>query len=77
MNKTSKANEIIFAVIIGAILAPAIWWVLGGFILPIALCGVDNDKQCDPTLVNAISVVISLLIAATLTAVRIHRILKK
>lgn len=77
MNKSSNNSEIAFAVLIGAILATALWWIIGGFILPIVLCGVDNDKQCDPTIVNTISVVISLLIAAALTTLRIHKIVKK
>jgi len=77
MNEKSRRNEIMFAILVGIILTAAIWWVVGGWIMPLVFCGFDNDKQCNSVLVSNISVVLSILIAGLVTTLKVRKILKK
>ena len=76
MNTKSKTSEVIFAIFVGLAIGFALWWIIGGWILPLTLCGVDNDKQCNPDLVFILSILISVGISTFLTVWKIRKIIQ-
>jgi hypothetical protein len=74
MNLSPKNKEIIFTIIIGAVLAFVSYYFVGAWIVW-GLCSSNTAAACvDPT--SKVVLIVTVLIAGILTAVKIRSIVK-